>query len=132
DELRPALPAHSESVISAAFSPDGVLATASLDQTIKLWEFATRHELDTLKGHDSGVWVATFSADGRRLASGGLDQTVRLWNTARKPVKRALSDLPDGPVIWSPDSKLLAGNSQDGTNRIWDAATLETRLFFPG
>ena len=42
--------------------------------------------------------VATLSADGRRLASGGQDQTVRLWNTARRPVKRALSGLPDGPV----------------------------------
>jgi WD40 repeat protein len=56
DELLHPLQAHSESVISAAFSPDGqVLATASLDQTIKLWELATLRELDTLKGHDSGV-----------------------------------------------------------------------------
>jgi WD40 repeat protein len=133
DELRPPLQAHSESVVSAAFSADGqVLATASLDQTIKLWEFATRHELGTLKGHDSGVWSAAFSADGRRLASGGLDQTVRLWNTARRPVKRALSDLPDGPVVWSPDSKLLAGYSQDQTVRLWDAATVETRAVLPG
>src|SRR5207344_3271476 len=105
-ELPKAIQAHSEPVMSAAFSPDGqVLATASLDQTIKLWEFATWRELatwrglGTLKGHDSGVWIATFSADGRRLASGGQDQTARLWNTARRPVKRALSGLPVGPVI---------------------------------
>jgi WD40 repeat protein len=35
-------------------------------------------------------------------------------------------------VIWSPDSKLLAGGSQDQTNRIWDAATLEPRAVLPG
>jgi len=139
DELLPHLQAHSESVVSAAFSPDGkVLATASLDQTIKLWDLATWrdlaawHEPDTLKGHDSGVWAVTFSADGRRLASGGQDQTVRLWNTARRPVKRALSGLPDGPVIWSPDSKLLAGSSHDRKVRLWDAATLEMRAVLAG
>jgi WD40 repeat protein len=133
DELLPPLQAHSESVISAAFSADGqVLATASLDQTVKLWEFATRRELDTLKGHDSGVWAVTFSADGRRVASCGQDQTVRLWNATRSAVvKRALSGLPEGPVIWSPDSKLLAGSSLGQTNKIWDATTLETRAVLP-
>jgi WD40 repeat protein len=132
-ELGPPLQAHSESVISAAFSPDGQeLATASLDQTVKLWEFAKRHELDTFKGHNSGVWSAAFSSDGRRLASAGQDQTVRLWNAKKRPLKRAPSDLPNGPVIWSPDSKLLAGYGRDQTVTLWDAVTLETRAVLPG
>ena len=142
DELLPAIKAHFEPVVSAAFSPDGqVLATASLDQTIKLWQFATRRELDTLKGHDSGVRTVTFSADGRRLASGGQDKTVRLWNRGPKPVMPALSGLAQwSPLIWSPDGKLLAGRCEDrtnklsaaATNKIWDAATLETRSVLPG
>ncbi|MBI3415424.1 MAG: protein kinase [Verrucomicrobia bacterium] len=134
DELIRPIQAHSESVVSAAFSTDGkVLATGSLDQTIKLWQLATRHELDTLRGHGDGVWAVTFSADGRRLASGSQDNTVRLWNTGPRPVKPALSGLAQWyPLIWSPDGKLLAGRCQDGTNKIWDAGTLETRSVLPG
>jgi WD40 repeat protein/predicted Ser/Thr protein kinase len=133
DELLPPIQ-EPESVVAAAFSPDGqVLAIAGLDQTIKLWELATRRELDTLKGHESGVWAVTFSADGRRLASGGDDKTVRLWNTGPKPVKPTISGLAQwDPLIWSPDSNLLAGHCGDQTVKLMDATTLETRTVIPG
>ena len=133
-ELLPPIHAHSEPVVSAAFSPDGqVLATASLDQTIKLWEIATRSELDTLRGHESGVWAVAFSANGSRLASGGQDETVRVWNTRPKPRTPSLSGLSDWkPAIWSPDSKVLAAHCQDETVKIWDAGTLETNRVIPG
>jgi WD40 repeat protein len=133
DELLPPIQ-EPETVVSAAFSPDGrVLAIASLDQTIKLWELDRRRELETLKGHESGVWTVTFSADGRRLASGGEDKTVRLWDTGPKHVKPTLSGLaPWDPLIWSPDSNLLAGHCRDQTVKLLDAATLETRTVLPG
>jgi len=134
DELLLPIQAHSEPVVSAAFSLDGrLLATASLDQTIKLWQLDTRRELQTLKGHEDGVRTVAFSADGRRLASGGQDKTVRLWNTGPKPMTPALSDLAQwDPLIWSPDSKLLAGHCRDQTVKLSDASTLETRTVLPG
>ena len=70
---------HTRSVLCVAFSPDGTrLATASEDQTIKLWDSATGEEVLTLRGHAGVVSSVAFSPDGRQLASAGTDGTVQV------------------------------------------------------
>ena len=81
DELT--LVGHAGSVESVAFSPDGQrLASASGDQTVKIWDSATGKELFALKGHAGWVKSVAFSPDGQRLASASNDQTVKIWDSA--------------------------------------------------
>ena len=65
---------------AAAFSPNGEqLATASEDNTTKIWNAETGQEVLTLIGHSGGVLGVAFNPDGIRLATAGGDGAVRLY-----------------------------------------------------
>jgi WD40 repeat protein len=72
---------HYDAVRGVVFSPDGShLATASYDETVKVWDVESGELLKTLEGHNHWVECVAYSADGKLLASGGRDVTVKIWD----------------------------------------------------
>jgi WD40 repeat protein len=72
---------HRDNVTAVDFSPDGmVLATASWDNTCKLFDLRRRQEITTLRGQVLALHSVCFSPDGRRLAAGLGDGGINIWD----------------------------------------------------
>ena len=133
EALGPPVGGHGSWVNSVALTPDGLtLATASSDDTIRLWDLASGETTPPtasreLTGHESWVVRVAFSPDGRRLASASWDDTVRLWDTSTgrqigAPLEGHTSSVH--ALAFDPGGRLLASGGSDGV-RLWDAVTGE-------
>src|SRR5205823_6158705 len=100
------------SLLAVAFSPtDNLLAGASADGTIHLWDTKTQKWLGKPGKHDASVWSLVFSRDGKLLASGSSDRTARLWDMAARKERMTLSTGQLSPIralACSGDGKVVA------------------------
>jgi WD40 repeat protein len=108
-----------------SFSADGkMLASASNDKTVKLWDVASGTEIKTLSGHQRSVRSVSFSPDGKTLASASGDKTVKLWDVASGTEIKTLSGDGDQDFVWSmsfsADGKMLASASGEKTVKLWN------------
>ncbi len=116
---------HDLPVRALAFSPDGeLLATLSVEGTIKLWNVHRAKLVAALPEGGAPCLSLAFAPDNRTLAAGNRDGELVLWDaitTRRQSARKGHA----GPVLslaWSPDGKRLASAGEDGYFRLWDLA----------
>jgi WD40 repeat protein len=114
---------HTGLVYSVAFSGNGrLLASASSDRTVRVWEVAQAKCVAVLAGHTDEVFAAVFHPDGERLASAGRDRAIWLWDLSTRDVVARLEGHTSYvfSLAFSPNGATLVSGSGDGTVRIWD------------
>ncbi|HZF13379.1 MAG TPA: WD40 repeat domain-containing protein, partial [Thermoanaerobaculia bacterium] len=124
-EVVAVLNGHLNVINALAFSPDGrMLASASFDKTVHLWDVSSRQSLLVLR-HDDAVYTVAFSPDGTRVVSGSWDWTVRLWDAKSGALIRKMEGHKDKvrSTAFSADGRYIASGSDDKSVRLWDAAT---------
>ncbi len=113
---------HQQLVNDVKFSPDArLIASASFDKSVRLWDGKTGQFMARLLGHVQAVYQLAWSSDSRLLVSGSADSTLKLWSARTKKLH---SDLPGHgdevyAVDWSPDGQRVVSGGKDKVLRIW-------------
>jgi ribosome assembly protein 4 len=86
------LTGHQKLVNHVSFSPDGrLIASASFDNSVKLWDGQNGKFIASLRGHVGPVYQVCWSSDSRMLISSSKDTTLKIWDLKTKKIKL---DLP--------------------------------------
>lgn len=120
---------HDDSVLSMAWSPDGMrLASASIDHTVCIWDASSGQILDYFSGHTRGVDRVSWSSDGTKVITSSrrvyvdrpwkkdISPTVHLWDVKTRTQISTIQGVfgPSNRVLASPADGEYAFVDRDG------------------
>ena len=119
-----------------AFSPTANGSpSGSRDGTIKVWDAATGQEMLTLKGHSRSAVQRGLQPGRQTDRQRRSGWTTRSRSGTRRRVRkhsRSKGMVQVLSVAFSPDGKRIVSGSDDGTIKVWDAATGQETLTLKG
>jgi WD40 repeat protein len=113
---------HSGIVLCLISLGDGLLASASLDTTVRVWDAASGVCLRVLEGH-SGPVKRLAALDDGRLASSSWDQTVRVWDAASGVCPRVLTGHTSRVNCLTAIGGGRLASAANNEVRVWDATS---------
>jgi len=114
---------------SAGILPNGNQIAAFEDgsKSVQIWTFdLLADHLACITTHDFSLTSASYSPDGKYIATACTDKSIRMWDAETcSQVGNPLIGHTDkvNSALFSPDGKLIVTASEDGTVRVWNAKT---------
>jgi WD40 repeat protein len=126
---------HESRINDLDFLSNGrMLASASDDRTVRLWDVVTGETMQVLTGHTDLIWDVTFAPesslaelDDLYLATGSADNTIKLWGqdgTLHTTLDRHTAKVLR--LAFSPDGQYLFSASNDNTVIRWNLPAIMT------
>lgn len=126
---------HTNTISSLAFHPKkSILATASDDETWKLWSVPTGELIMSGEGHKDWVSSISFSPGGAQVATCSGDSDVKLWDFKSASCSHTFKDHTQ--AVWGAayhhGGDFLVTCSMDHTSKLWDLHSLRCRQTLRG
>lgn len=123
--------AHEEQITALDFDvPFGTMCSASLDNTVRVWDLAQSRCTGLLEGHQAAV--TNLQVEDHWVVTGSLDASLRLWDLRRMDDSYDSDAATEGPMVHVFESHMdaitalnfhsdtLVSGSADRTIRQWD------------
>ena len=129
-EVLQTLEAHTDYLVSAAFSPDGKVFAGGWPHEgnglLRLWDVRTGDLLRVISIDNDSLEAVAFSPDGRSVFTGSLYSGIRVWDVHTGELLYTLDDHSSiTSIAFSPDGNTFASGSSRLTVRVWDTRTRE-------
>lgn len=116
---------HLERFYSAEFSHDGKDVLTACGQIARIWNSETGDGVLRIEGHTDDVFHATYSADGRWIATASADGTAKIWNAATAKLVASFLNTREAVYTanFSPDGRRLIATCSDDATKVWEIST---------
>ncbi|MFC2129509.1 caspase family protein [Bacteroidota bacterium] len=132
---------RSKSIVSAEFSPQeesatpgsGMMLVCGMDGVIEVFDRVTGSSIVSIK-EKNVVYHATFSPDGKYIATAGSDKRVKIYKVHSGELLHSFEGHSDWvkTCAFSPDGKYLLSASYDKTARVFDITSGEEKAVLTG
>jgi len=116
---------HKDSVSTVQFNMDGsLLATASYDSTVKVWNTQDGSLIKSLEGPTEAMECITWHSKGNIILGGSSDASCWMWASNGTCLNVFYGhSAAVNTAIFSSDGKLVVTGSADASVRVWDPKT---------
>jgi WD40 repeat protein len=115
------LQGHNRAINMVSYSPNGrYLLTASVDDTVKIWDLSRNREGETLRGRQFNS--AIFNADGRYIITGNNNGKATIWDAGSGKLVLTLDHGGDRVFCAdiSPDGKYAVTAGDNNIAKLWE------------